>query len=182
MVKQLTEANNKLSRARELLLFGDIESNDYKSIKTECEENILRIEAQLQDFGRKKYSKAQLLPILDEAIIALCDLYTVFTKSTIEDQRRLIGSMFKEKFSFQDLQHRTAEMAETFSHIYLINKKLGGKKIGQKIFKNPLPCEGWKMGLEPTTLGTTNRCSNRLSYIHRIFWCHKGTRFNITCK
>lgn len=26
---------------------------------------------------------------------------------------------------------------------------------------------GWKMGLEPTTLGITIRCSNRLSYIHR---------------
>ena len=27
---------------------------------------------------------------------------------------------------------------------------------------------GWLMGLEPTTLGTTNRCSNQLSYSHRM--------------
>ncbi len=27
---------------------------------------------------------------------------------------------------------------------------------------------GWKMGLEPTTLGTTIRCSNLLSYIHHF--------------
>ncbi len=27
---------------------------------------------------------------------------------------------------------------------------------------------GWMMGLEPTTLGTTNRCSNQLSYNHRV--------------
>ena len=27
---------------------------------------------------------------------------------------------------------------------------------------------GWKMGFEPTTLGTTNRCSNQLSYNHQI--------------
>jgi len=58
LAKQLIAANNKLSRARELLLFGDLEANDYKSIKTECEENIVRIEAQLQDFGRKKYHNA----------------------------------------------------------------------------------------------------------------------------
>ena len=25
---------------------------------------------------------------------------------------------------------------------------------------------GWMMGFEPTTLGTTNRCSNQLSYNH----------------
>ena len=27
---------------------------------------------------------------------------------------------------------------------------------------------GWMMGLEPTTLGTTNRCSNQLSYNHHL--------------
>lgn len=27
---------------------------------------------------------------------------------------------------------------------------------------------GWKMGLEPTTPGTTIQCSNRLSYIHHV--------------
>ena len=27
---------------------------------------------------------------------------------------------------------------------------------------------GWVMGLEPTTLGTTIRCSNQLSYTHHI--------------
>ena len=27
---------------------------------------------------------------------------------------------------------------------------------------------GWKMGLEPTTLGTTIQCSNQLSYIHHV--------------
>ena len=27
------------------------------------------------------------------------------------------------------------------------------------------------MGLEPTTLGTTNRCSNQLSYIYRFRDC-----------
>ena len=26
------------------------------------------------------------------------------------------------------------------------------------------------MGLEPTTLGTTNRCSNQLSYNHHLIW------------
>ena len=28
---------------------------------------------------------------------------------------------------------------------------------------------GWMTGLEPATLGTTNRCSNQLSYNHRVF-------------
>ena len=33
------------------------------------------------------------------------------------------------------------------------------------------------MGLEPTTLGTTTRCSNRLSYIHHVLQL-----FQLRCK
>ncbi len=30
---------------------------------------------------------------------------------------------------------------------------------------------GWKTGFEPATLGTTNRCSNQLSYNHHLISC-----------
>ncbi len=36
----------------------------------------------------------------------------------------------------------------------------GNKKSG---FEEAALLMGWNMGLEPTTLGTTNRCSNQLS-------------------
>lgn len=64
LAKELTEESNKLVRARELLLMGDIDGRDFKEIKSVC--------------GKQK-------------------------------------------------------------------------KNGQKISKNLLPCEGWNMGLEPTT-------------------------------
>ncbi len=38
---------------------------------------------------------------------------------------------------------------------------------------------GWKMGFEPTTNGTTNHYSNRLSYIHRISGVNIGLFFEI---
>ena len=42
-----------------------------------------------------------------------------------------------------------------------INKGLGSSP-------NPLFFLGWVMGLEPTTPGTTIRCSNQLSYTHHV--------------
>ena len=36
---------------------------------------------------------------------------------------------------------------------------------------------GWLMGFEPTTLGTTIRCSNRLNYSHRFSGCKITTFF-----
>ncbi len=66
-------------------------------------------------------------------------------------------------------RYRTALVTETVQRFFLINKKLQSNKKGQKIIKNLLPCYGWLMGLEPTTLGTTNQYSNQLSYSHRFF-------------
>ena len=41
----------------------------------------------------------------------------------------------------------------------------------QGLGSSPNPCFrlGWVMGLEPTTPGTTIRCSNQLSYTHHIY-------------
>ena len=43
-----------------------------------------------------------------------------------------------------------------------------GKKQGTGGYPDPLVVLGWEMGLEPTTPGTTIRCSNQLSYTHHI--------------
>ena len=39
---------------------------------------------------------------------------------------------------------------------------------GLEASPNPLSCLGWVKGLEPSTPGTTIRCSNQLSYTHQI--------------
>jgi len=45
--QQLQEENKKLSRARELLLCGDIEVDDFRTMKAEVEARINRLEAKL---------------------------------------------------------------------------------------------------------------------------------------
>ena len=41
-------------------------------------------------------------------------------------------------------------------------------EVGDRDNPDPLLFLGWEMGLEPTTPGTTIRCSNQLSYTHHI--------------
>lgn len=119
-------------------MLGDIDGNDYKTLKLECEENIVRTEAKLEEITKKKYTIAQLEPILNDAIFTLTRLFPVFCKSPINDKRRLICSMLAEKFDFEGLQQRTALVSETFKIIYLINNKLDSNKKEQKTIKNLL--------------------------------------------
>jgi site-specific DNA recombinase len=39
--------------------------------------------------------------------------------------------MYPQKFTFEDLQHRTAKAGDLYSFIYLINSELEKKKEGQ---------------------------------------------------
>ena len=52
------------------------------------------------------------------------------------------------------------------SKLYL---KLNSKKNQSK--RTGLHFNGWMMGFEPTTPGTTNQCSNQLSYNHHFNGC-----------
>ncbi|MEO6523516.1 MAG: recombinase family protein [Mucilaginibacter sp.] len=142
LAKEITELSLRISKARELLLTGDLDGSDYKEIKTECERKILVTETQIADLGKNKYSKSQLEPIIDQAIITFTNLKEIYTTALNEEQRRLIGSMFPEKFKFEDLKHRTAKVSGAFHSIYLINSDLKGEKKGQKTSENLLPRQG----------------------------------------
>jgi site-specific DNA recombinase len=60
--------------------------------------------------------------------------------------------MYPEKFTFEDLQHRTAKVGEFYSFIWLINNELGKKKIRASDRKTCLPIVAPEAGLEPATL------------------------------
>ena len=49
-----------------------------------------------------------------------------------------------------------------------------GKETGTGISPNPYSSMGWVKGLEPSTPGTTIRCSNQLSYTHHILARQEG--------
>jgi site-specific DNA recombinase len=60
--------------------------------------------------------------------------------------------MYAEKFTFEDLQHRTAKTTDLYSFIYLINSELGGEKRRANNKNLCLPNLAPEAGLEPATL------------------------------
>jgi site-specific DNA recombinase len=151
-IKQITSEHNRITKARELLLSDIIDGTDFKAVKTEAEHNIAVLEAKMNDLENTSYINVGAVELLiEEAIKVLTRIDLIFSKTLISKQRALIGSMFPEKFSFETLKARTAKLSETYSDIYLINKKLRSKKNGINEFEIHLPRLVGHDGLEPST-------------------------------
>ena len=137
-------------QARELLLNGDIDSKDYKEIKVEAEQKIISIESKLADLNSNNFKISEVAVIVDKAVENLTKLNIIYCNSGSAEKRELIGSIFSEKFTFEDLEHRTASISDSYNVIYLINKQLQGKKKGQRPEKSVLSHRVIPLGLEPS--------------------------------
>jgi site-specific DNA recombinase len=145
---QLEEAIKRLSKARDLLLAGDIEADDYRTIKSETEEKINRFEAKLAVSVK---DTTDIEPLLNTAISNISQLDVLYTKGSVTQKRRIIGSMFPEKLTFDGFEYRTTRVNEAITLMLLISKKLKGKKNGTNHFFSDLSPEVNCTGLEPVT-------------------------------
>ncbi len=143
---QLDEANKRLSKARDLLLAGDIEADDYRLIKSESEEKINRLEVQLT---ASVTDTTNIGPLWDKAISNISQLDVLYSEGTVTQQRKVISSMFPEKLTFDGFQYRTTRVNEAINLITLINKKLEVKKNGTNHLSSDLSQEVIPLGLEP---------------------------------
>ncbi|GAA4924699.1 recombinase family protein [Mucilaginibacter defluvii] len=142
--------NDRLTKARRLLLDDAIDTVDYKSIKDECERKLLTLESKLTDFSKPAYD---LEECLDKALIALKSLQVRYLEGDTSKKRQLIGSMYPEKLCFDGNEYRTAKVNEAARLIYLINSKLDETKKRTKLDFSSLSASVAGTGLEPMTFG-----------------------------
>jgi len=58
-------------------------------------------------------------------------LYTLYEQGTVTEQRKIVGSMFPKKLTFDGCQYRTTRVNEVLRLMLLFDKTLQGKKMGQ---------------------------------------------------
>jgi hypothetical protein len=162
LLKEINGLNDKLAKARELLLNGDIDGVDYKAIKTENEVRIVAIEAKLSELAAGPKRINNIESIINKAIIRLTQLDAIYCNSNTFDKRQLIGSMYPEKFTFEELQYRTARTSELYSCIYLINNELEIKKRRASDDFSCLPT------LAPQTGWNSNHFINQLKKLNEL--------------
>ena len=148
IVSKIEILNHKIKTARELLLKGDIDGTDYKTIKTESEEQITSLEVKLFEASTPQINIENKLK---NAVNVLLNLDLLYKNGNITLKREIIGSMFPEKLSFDGMQHRTTRINEIASITCLISKDLQRKKKWINDEKSCLPTWVGPAGLEPAT-------------------------------
>ncbi len=137
LVKQINEQNKRLEKARDLLLADDIDSTDYKTIKSECERKVDMLEAQLASVPNHLENFDVLL---DKALYNLSSLNIRYEKASVEEKREIISSIFPEKLTFDGFAYRTEKVNEAVSLIYAIGKAFEENKIEKTEQKLDLSC------------------------------------------
>jgi site-specific DNA recombinase len=128
LVDQVTVLNNKITKARELLLEGDIDGGDFKTIKNECTYKIQVVESKISEVKSDFIKSNEVNDLVKKAIDNLCRLDIMYLKSSSYERREIISSTYPEKFTFEEIKSRTAKLGDPFKIIYLINKKLDSEK------------------------------------------------------
>ncbi|MGN6177618.1 MAG: recombinase family protein [Mucilaginibacter sp.] len=154
VLREIEALNGKLAKAREHLLAEVMDASDYKEVKTETDQRLIALEAKLSEMASAGQQRKilDIEPLVYGAIKSLVNLKTIYCQSDSYEKRTLIGSMYPEKFTFEDLEHRTARVSDWYAYIYLINSKLSSKKKGQGADFSCLSSLAPEAGLEPATL------------------------------
>ena len=166
-ISKIEDFNQKIEVAREMMLDDEIAPAEYRKIKELANNEIKLLESDL--FRIEETPKINIKPIVEKAFKLFSEIDKLYEKSNLEQKKLIIQSIFPQKIDYKSEIGRTQKSNFLASTIYLKNSELRAKKKGQNHSKMSLSHTGWLMGLEPTTLGTTNQYSNQLSYSHRIF-------------
>jgi site-specific DNA recombinase len=152
----INEWNNKLVKARELLLSGDIDGGDYRIIKSDCENKINILEQKLSFLGD---TQENIDAILDKAVNTLSRLDTLYENATSLKKREIISSIFPEKLVFDGFNYRTTRINEAVRLIYNMDAAFEENKNGTNDNLSHLSHQVIWLGLEPRTHTLKVYCS-----------------------
>ncbi|MBS1524129.1 MAG: recombinase family protein [Bacteroidetes bacterium] len=153
-IGRITALNNKVTKARELLLNEDIDASDFRAVKVEAEREISVLECKIAELHVNKMGIAEVEKTLDSALLKLTDLQAMYSNSDNYQKRKIVSSIYPEKFTIEDLKGRTPKQSEIFNWIYLINSKLDRNKKGTNDGFSRLSQEVNLMVFEPPREGS----------------------------
>ncbi|MDN3586077.1 hypothetical protein QWY86_05325 [Pedobacter aquatilis] len=130
--EKIAKSNQKIERARELMLDGEITPAEHRKVKEEVGSTVVSLECHLRYLNVQKSTPNQVKNLAEKAVRLLCELDKLFEICNIDAKRLLIGTFFPEKLTFSEGRCRTLKVNRVAKLIYLKNKELRAKKMRPK--------------------------------------------------
>jgi site-specific DNA recombinase len=148
--RQLNDYSAKVSKARDLLLKGDLDASDYRDIKHDCERQVSIIEGKLVELSSKSSGIGLLL---DKALKNMTKLPEIYQNADSQGKRHIISSMYPENLTFDGELHRTTRVNEAIRVFDSVRAVFEAKNKGKSTIKADLPVKVAGSRIELPTLG-----------------------------
>ena len=146
---EIDQLNSKLSIARNKLLAGIIDDEDYIEIKKELKEKIEKLEEQLGK-DDSETNAVNIDVLVEKGLESITNIGKLYKEGGINTKRDIIGSIFPEKLEFDGKIYRTVRMNMIVYRIFQINSELFENKNRGKDCFNPFSCQVTMEGFEPS--------------------------------
>jgi heterodisulfide reductase subunit C len=148
--KEIDRNKERIEKAQQLMLDGDIAPDEYKAIKK-------GVDAKIEDLLKQQLTFNRTEPehkfYIRKGVMAIKNLPLLFEKLPIKAKQELIGSIFSEKLVFQDNVVRTSGVNSLVSLCCLIGGAFSGSENEKESENRSLSLLVAGDGFEPTTFG-----------------------------
>jgi len=132
--EKIKHLETKLEKIQDLFIEGDFSKEDYNKTKKRFKNLIEELKEKEAQLAKKQ----EVFKLYKDGLKSMENFNKQYIDSDIEQKRLLIGSIFPEKFQFDNKKVRTADINPILLKIASINKGLKGNKKRDKSKKNDL--------------------------------------------
>ncbi len=148
VLKDIEKNKTRLKNAQVLMLDGELNPTEYKELKVKLEEDIMRLTIEENKLRSNTTSYDKLMESCRNVVL---NLDIAYDKAEASIKQRIVGSIFPEKFVFENNKVRTTKVNEMFDRVCRKIEGCSGNKKGQQSFYELLPCSVGTTGFEPVT-------------------------------
>ncbi len=132
--QDMSSIEQKLVKLQDLYLDGEFDRHEYKDAKSRYSQKLNALKEKQENWN----NATDVLSIYKNGLKKLENFDKQFTNSDIEHKRKLLGSIFPEKFQFENQGVRTEDINPLLLKIASVNKGLSENKKGDKSKNNDL--------------------------------------------
>lgn len=136
ILQQINDIAKRKLNAREMRLVGDMDGEEYREIKEECENKTAVLEDRLASLNSETPDISTILP---KAIKNIENLHLKYQEGTIQAKREIVSSIFPENFVFEKNNFRTIRLNSIIGLIYSAKADFGQKKTRKSVKNDALP-------------------------------------------